>query len=274
MTKAGWALMRGTTSTVLMYHDVVLGSDADASGYPGAGPASFKVEAALFEQHLEAIAAYVASRTVRVSCQPASASRNACCLTFDDGGVSAISSIASSLERRGWRGLFFVTTDRIGDLGFLSAEQIRELHARGHSVGSHSRSHPDRLAELPRESVRAEWRESIEVLSDILGERVARASVPNGSFNRTVGEEADAAGIRALYTSEPTRRSAQIGRCSIIGRYNVRANTQASWVAAVAAGARPPRYTQWLEWNLKRVVRLVAGEHFTRVRHLWLRGRR
>ena len=266
--------MKATTSAVLMYHDVVAGTDTDASGYPGAGPASFKVEAALFEQHLEAIAACVASRTVQVDCHPSSASRNACCLTFDDGGVSAISSIASSLERHGWRGLFFVTTDRIGERGFLSAVQIRELHARGHSVGSHSRSHPDRLDLLPRESVRAEWRESLEVLSEILSERVVLASVPNGSYNRTVGEEADAAGIRALYTSEPTTRNARIGHCAIIGRYNVRANTQAAWVASVAAGARAPRYTQWLEWNLKRVVRLVAGEHFTHVRQRWLRDRR
>ena len=266
--------MQRMTSTVLMYHDVVLGSDADASGYSGAGPASFKVDAALFEQHLDAIDARLPSRDVRVDCHRSSGSSNGCCLTFDDGGVSAISYVASSLERRGWRGLFFVTTDRIGELGFLSEAQILELRVRGHSVGSHSRSHPNRLAELPRESVRAEWRESIEVLSDILGERVDLASVPNGSYNRTVGEEADSAGIRALFTSEPTRRSAQVGRCAVIGRYNVRANTQAAWVAAVAAGARVPRHTQWLEWNLKRVVRLVAGERFTQVRQRWLRGRR
>ena len=266
--------MQRSTPTVLMYHDVVLASDADASGYTGAGPASFKVDAALFEQHLDAIDARVASRDVRVDCHRSPASSDGCCLTFDDGGVSAISYVASSLERRGWRGLFFITTDRIGELGFLSAAQILELRTRGHSVGSHSRSHPDRLAELPRESVRAEWRDSIEVLSDILGERVDLASVPNGSYDRTVGEEADTAGVRMLFTSEPTRRTAQVGRCAVMGRYNVRANTQAAWVAAVAAGARVPRYTQWLEWNLKRGVRRVAGGHFSRVRQRWLRGRR
>jgi peptidoglycan/xylan/chitin deacetylase (PgdA/CDA1 family) len=268
------ALILQTASNVLMYHDVVPGSDPDASGFPGPGPASFKVAAVLFEQHLDAIAARTGSRNVPVACNGPPHSSDSCCLTFDDGGVSAIEYIAGSLERRGWRGLFFITADRIGQPGFLSQAQVVELRLRGHTVGSHSLSHPERLAASPRELVRAEWSESVAILSDILSERVVLASVPNGSYNRTVGEEADAAGVRALFTSEPTRRRAEVGGCTVIGRYNVRANTRAAWVAAVATGARVPRYAQWLEWNLKRVTRLVAGRHFAAMRQLWLMSRR
>ena len=45
----------------LEYHDVVAGEDSDATGFPGPGPASYKIPLAAFEAHLDAIGA--AART-------------------------------------------------------------------------------------------------------------------------------------------------------------------------------------------------------------------
>ncbi len=42
-------------TSVSMYHDVVDAGGADANGFPGAAAATYKVEAALFERHLDAI---------------------------------------------------------------------------------------------------------------------------------------------------------------------------------------------------------------------------
>ena len=67
-------------------------------------------------------------------------------ITFDDGGVSALQTTADLLEKYGWRGVFFVTTDRIGTPTFLNADHVRELHRRGHVIGSHSCSHPERMS--------------------------------------------------------------------------------------------------------------------------------
>ena len=50
------------------------------------------------------------------------------------------------LERYGWPGYFFVATDWIGRPGFLNAAQFRELDSRGHVIGSHSCSYPERMA--------------------------------------------------------------------------------------------------------------------------------
>ena len=136
-------------SSVLMYHDVVDGQGPDVSGFPGPAAATYKVEADLFERHLEAIERRVGARAAGSPDPAASALNGGWLLTFDDGGVSAVTRIADRLEERQLRGVFFITTDRVGTPGFLSVAQVRDLGARGHVIGSHSRSHPRTLSAWP-----------------------------------------------------------------------------------------------------------------------------
>ena len=127
----------------IMYHDVVENGDFESSGFPGEGAHVYKLRREDFERHLDAIAAATAAvSTVRML------EGRPVLLTFDDGGVSFHHPIADLLERRGWRGHFFITTDRIGMPGFLTEAQLRELHRRGHIIGSHSCSHPTRMGTL------------------------------------------------------------------------------------------------------------------------------
>src|SRR5262249_33481635 len=126
--------------------------------------------------------------------------------TFDDGGASAVDPIAGALERHGWRGTFFITTGRLGQRGFLDARQLRELRARGHAIGSHSHTHPLRMADYSVARLSDEWERSTALLSDLLGEAVNSASVPGGHHSPQVFETAAAAGITTLFTSDPTRR--------------------------------------------------------------------
>ena len=60
------------------------------------------------------------------------------------------------------------------------------------------------MAALTRAELDREWRQSIARLSAVLGDPVKVASVPGGYYSREVGESAAAAGIEALFTSEPT----------------------------------------------------------------------
>src|SRR5205807_1261991 len=123
-------------------------------------------------------------------------------LTFDDGGASALIA-ADALERRGWRGHFFITTGRIATKGFLGPDEIRELVRRGHSVGSHSHSHPTYMAALTPQEIEREWRESRLALGEIIGEPPSTAAVPGGFVSRTVIAEARRAGYTLLMTSDP-----------------------------------------------------------------------
>ena len=115
----------------IMYHDVVENGDFASSGFPGEGAHVYKLRREDFERHLDAIGA----REVA--------------LTFDDGGVSFLHPIADLLEARGRRGCFFITTGRIGTPGFLSEEEVRELHRRGHSSAATPPRTPRAWRHLP-----------------------------------------------------------------------------------------------------------------------------
>ncbi len=252
----------------LEYHDVVDGPDFDASGFPGESAASYKLDAPTFAAHLDALVA--SDRLVGLDARrleaAASAARVPVLFTFDDGGVSALEPTATLLERHGWVGHFFVTTDYIGQPGFLGAAQIRELHRRGHVVGSHSASHPTRMARCTPAQLEAEWSGSVGVLAGILGELPTVASVPGGYFSAEVARAAAAAGVRVLFTSEPVSRAERIAGCLVLGRYTLRRSHTAA-VAAGLAGASPvARAGQWIVWNSKKVVKATAGDLYLRAR--------
>ena len=181
------------TSLSLLYHDVVADGQLRSSGFSSPDADIYKLSDREFRRHLEAINRRGVAAADRL-------------FTFDDGGASALEPTATLLEAYGWKGRFFITTDFIGTSGFLSHDDIRALHRRGHIIGSHSCSHPPRMARCSRAELLREWGESREILSGILGETVDSASVPGGYYARAVAETAAQCGIQLLFTSEPTTR--------------------------------------------------------------------
>src|SRR5450432_228377 len=256
----------------IMYHDVVENGDFESSGFPGEGANVYKLRREDFERHLEAIAAAVPKGAVTTLSLPQHASppqHNIAAevfLTFDDGGVSFASPIADLLESRGWRGHFFITTDRIGQPGFLGAAQIRDLFLRGHVIGSHSHTHPTRMAALSRAEMDDEWRRSLGILSGILRADVKHASVPGGYYSRQVGESAAAAGVEALFTSEPTMEVGIGTGCLVIGRYAIQRGMGPEWSGGLAALRRSFRWRQAALWKAKRVAKLLGGPAYLKLR--------
>jgi peptidoglycan/xylan/chitin deacetylase (PgdA/CDA1 family) len=258
----------------LEYHDVLAADDdSDASGFAGGSAASYKMPVALFRAHLDALANAGVAVVNDVRAPGATRAGVTCRLTFDDGGESALRVIADMLEARDWRGHFFVTTDRIGTPGFLSAAQIAELRRRGHVVGSHSRSHPTRFARLAEAAQRLEWRESCAELSAILGEKIDVASVPGGYFDETVARIASEEGLRWLFTSEPTHHVWLCGDCRVSGRYTLRRSSPAHEARQLVGKSPVVRSRHWLAWNLKKLAKGIGGDSYLRVRALLLRDR-
>ena len=226
----------------ILYHDVICNQDFDASGFAGPGAAVYKLQQAQFGEHLAKIAEAILAAPVTVlDLLAGNEHRDPFLLTFDDGGVSAVSPIAAQLGQYGWVGHFFITANRIGSSTFVSKEQIRELHKRGHIIGSHSYSHPPRMSKCSWGMLVKEWSTSIQILSDILGEQVRVASVPGGYYSTRVAKAAASEGVRALFTSEPTTRSHFVDGCLVLGRCSVRRDTPTSVAAAYASGTLTPR---------------------------------
>jgi peptidoglycan/xylan/chitin deacetylase (PgdA/CDA1 family) len=240
-------------TVALIYHDVVETADRDSSGFPGPLANRYKLSASAFAGHLDAIAAQ--GRSVGLW-RPGSPAPEVA-LTFDDGGASS-RQIAEMLESRGWRGHFFVTTDRIGAAGFLDADGIRELHARGHVIGSHSHTHPAYFGRLSSDELSSEWRTSREQLAAVLGHAPDTAAVPGGSLSARVIDEAARAGYLMLMTSEPVTRAPRRGAMTVAGRFTVWDTTSPSVVAAYVRGARVARARIWLQWNVKTLAKRVS----------------
>jgi peptidoglycan/xylan/chitin deacetylase (PgdA/CDA1 family) len=250
----------------LLYHDVVLDGRSAASGFVGPDAEVYKLSSTEFIDHLDRLRAAGFSPSTIGDPEPGHM------LTFDDGGQSAFEFIAPALERRGWRGHFLVTTGCIGTAGFLDAQGIRALHARGHVVGAHSATHPLAMATLSESELAHEWRLSVAHLTEILGTPPVVASIPGGWYSRQVAQTAGTAGLRYLFTSEPTSRAWRVGPVLCLGRYTIWRGMPPDAAVALATGRGLWPLRQRLSWTSKKAAKHFLGPSYTSLRRRLFAG--
>jgi peptidoglycan/xylan/chitin deacetylase (PgdA/CDA1 family) len=252
----------------LLFHDVVPEGHWSQSGFVSADADLYKLTCDQFRKHLECLRENLRGEFATAHQVLAGAtSQRPFLLSFDDGGVSAATHIADMLEEFGWRGHFLMTAGRVAAPGFLTAAQMRDLHSRGHIVGSHSYSHPLLMAHCSNEQLREEWHRSGAILGDILGSPVDVASVPGGHYSRAIAAAAATAGIKLLFNSEPTTKTHVVDGCLVLGRFCVKRSHSPEWSGSIVAGSITPRLREAVLWNSKKVVKNLLGE-------VWLQGRR
>jgi peptidoglycan/xylan/chitin deacetylase (PgdA/CDA1 family) len=244
----------------LLFHDVYE-SDPRESGFRSPAADRYKLPIPEFEAQLDGLAqAWLGMNRI-----PSPESRFPVVITVDDGGVSFYTVVADRLEALGLRAHCFVSTDFIGQRGFLSANQIRELDARGHLIGTHSASHPPRFSALTFAEMRREWTDSRQRLADVLGRAVTAGSVPGGYFSPAVARAARQSGLRTLFTSEPTTRPSTIDGCRIAGRFTIRRGHRPDMARRFTSDAPWARCKAWIGWNAKALVKPVLGASYARV---------
>ena len=259
----------------LLYHDVVQPGQAETSGFPGGDAAIYKLTEAQFTSHIETLSRRMPSppSTVLELNEGGNGQETPVLLTFDDGGVSGV-RIAELLDPLGWKAHFLITTNYIGKPEFLSPDQIRELRAMGHIIGSHSCSHPPRMSQCSVAGLRDEWKRSVGALSNILGESVTTASVPGGYYSVEVARAAAHSGVRYLFTSEPTARTTNIDGCRVFGRYSAKRSMTPETMAALVQQRPLARIRERTYWDAKKVVKAVGGDTWITFRKLVLRNNR
>ena len=203
-----------------MYHEVT--DDPRGSGFQRPSARPYVLSRRAFRRHVEEMAAGPL-RPELLSDLDLNRPGRHLLLTFDDGGRSAL-DVVDELERYGWKAHFFIVTARIGEPTFLSASAIRQVRGCGHLVGTHSHTHPDIFRALPRARMLEEWRTSVGILEDILGEHCRVGSVPGGDLSRAALECAAEAGLRYVFTSEPWPRPWRLGMSWVLGRFMVKAS--------------------------------------------------
>jgi peptidoglycan/xylan/chitin deacetylase (PgdA/CDA1 family) len=249
----------------LEYHDIVDDDRWESSGFRGAAANSYKLNVDRFGAHLRAVqqlGVHIKNDIRESDGTP----ETVVVWTFDDGGHGYHARAADLLEDIGWRGHLFMTTAQIGKPGFLSTHELRDLYARGHVVGSHSHSHPARMADLSAASMHEEWRASVLELEDTLGAPVQTGSVPGGFYAPEVARAASASGLRHLFTSEPVIRTHVVASCIVYGRFTLRQHHDAGYAAKLVSRASA-RWNQWAFWNAKKIAKSLGGNTYANIRH-------
>ena len=121
-------------------------------------------------------------------------------LTFDDGTEDHYHTVYPILKRLGLKGVFFVVTGRVGQPGYVTWPQLREMSDAGMDIESHSHTHPF-LTEFNAEETLQELLISKKLIEDRLGKPADSFGVPGGFFNQATLAIADQVGYRYVCTS-------------------------------------------------------------------------
>jgi peptidoglycan/xylan/chitin deacetylase (PgdA/CDA1 family) len=208
----------------LMYHDV----GSAGSSLRGARD-FFSVTEASFARHLALLRdAGLEGCSLEQALPPGVEKRVA--ISFDDGNAGQATRAFPALVKSGMTATFFVTTSWVGRPGFVTWEQLREMHDAGMGIESHTHTHPF-LSELPETRLVDELRRSRDLLSERLGKRPGMIALPGGDAPRGRLRRAFAReGYEVVATSKwgvNTRRAGAppgwVRRCTVRGALDDRA---------------------------------------------------
>jgi len=121
-------------------------------------------------------------------------------LTFDDGTWTHW-WVANELERRGMKGVFFISSGLIDRDPFLSRQKITKMSQMGHEIGSHSVSHPY-LTKIDYAKLFEEVKLSKMSLEELIDRPVISFAYPFGEYNKEVIRWVEKAGYHYARTTD------------------------------------------------------------------------
>ena len=238
----------------LMYHEV-------AGGEPGRSVADYyAVSRETFGRHLDAIAsAGCRGCSVSEAVFEGGSEAPRVAISFDDGTLDHYENALPELVARRMSATFFVITTRVGQPGYATWDQLREMRKAGMEIGSHTRTHPF-LSELDAAGLERELRGAREEIDAALGQETVALALPGGDApRRALRPLVGSAGYRVVATSRwGVNRSATGGEVAWIRRATVRgAANPAEFRRILAAdpslGARRRARESALAWLRRRL---------------------
>lgn len=128
-------------------------------------------------------------------------SRKTVCLTFDDGFADNYTQAFPLLKKYGFKATMFVSSDLIGQPGYMNWEELKTMQDYGIVIGSHTRRHKY-LPELNAQELNDEIVNSRMILQEHLNGPIKHFSYPVGGFNAGIKEMVKAAGyVSAVSTN-------------------------------------------------------------------------
>lgn len=121
-------------------------------------------------------------------------------LSFDDGNVSDIETVAPLLSNYNFKAGFFPIIGQLNKPGRISENQLLYLVKAGHHIGSHGMSH-EILTKTPKQQLEFEFKNSKQLLEQMIEKPVHSFAFPYGQYNSNLLAEAQKAGYNRLYTT-------------------------------------------------------------------------
>lgn len=126
--------------------------------------------------------------------------RHSVVVTFDDGYANNYSVAFPLLKEKKIPAMIFITPEQIGQPGYLTWDQIKEMERSGISFGSHTVNHTY-LPDASPDEQKKQIVESKILIEKALGHPIDYFAYPSGGFTEAVKEMLKAAGYRAACTT-------------------------------------------------------------------------
>ncbi|MFD2998816.1 polysaccharide deacetylase family protein [Pontibacter toksunensis] len=183
---------------ILCYHQIRDWKDSDSKQAK-----DYIVPVARFEEHMKMLAdsgyhTIVPDQLMAYLTTGAPLPEKPIMLTFDDTNLDQYTVAAPTLEKHGFKGVFFVMTVSLGRPRYMSREQVKDLSDRGHAIGSHTWDHQN-VKKLKGEAWVTQVEKPGKVLADITGKPVTYFAYPFGLWNKEAIPELEKRGITAAF---------------------------------------------------------------------------
>jgi peptidoglycan/xylan/chitin deacetylase (PgdA/CDA1 family) len=122
-------------------------------------------------------------------------------ISFDDGNASDVEIGLPALLERELVASFFVVAGRIGSLGSLDADSLRELSLQGMTIGTHGMEHRSWRGLSPADR-QHELIDARQRIAETVVRPVDEAAVPLGLYDRRLLQDLERLGYTAVHTSE------------------------------------------------------------------------
>jgi len=131
---------------------------------------------------------------------------NSIVLTFDDGYEDFYTNAWPILKQHNWVATIYVITGKVGKPGYMTWDQIRELHDNGIEIGAHTVNHID-LATATPERQSQEITQSKASLERVLGSSVTSFAYPSGRYVLLTLLLFQSTGFTSAVTTHPGKAS-------------------------------------------------------------------
>ncbi len=152
-------------------------------------------------------------------------------LTFDDTDLPQYTIAKPTMEKYGFKGMFFIMTVSLGRPHYMSREQVKALSMAGNEIGSHTWDHKN-----IKKFTAADWAVQIDkptqTLEAITGKPIHYFAYPFGLWNDAAIPQLKAHGFQAAFQLSAKRRDEEplytIRRIIVPGAWS--AATLSNWI--------------------------------------------